>query len=75
MPTAAEMLLQLKFEEAERAGRMVEQQLRKFLAGALCAFCGEPLGEDREIIMDDDDRTIHKDCEEGNARYQEQMKG
>jgi hypothetical protein len=55
-------MLQMKLEEAERAARMMERQLRKFLAGALCAECSEPLGEDREIVMDDDERTIHKEC-------------
>lgn len=63
MSSAAEAMLRSQIEEAERAGRMVERQLRKFLAGALCAVCGEPLGEDREIIMDNNERTIHKECE------------
>lgn len=61
--SAAEFMLKQQVEEAERAGRMVERQMRKFLAGALCAECGEPLGEDREIVQDDDERTLHKDCD------------
>lgn len=64
--TAAEAMLERRCEELERAGRMAERQLRKFLAGALCAVCGEALGEDREIVMDDDERTIHKECEHRN---------
>lgn len=60
--TAAEAMLELHCEELERAGHMVERQLRKFLAGALCCVCGEQLGEDREIIMVDDG-TIHEDCQ------------
>jgi len=39
------------------------KQLRDFLAGALCAVCGEELGHDEEIISDEQDRTIHKHCE------------
>jgi hypothetical protein len=62
MTTAAEAMLELRCEELERAGRMVERQLRKYLAGALCAVCGEPLGEDRQIIMDDNERTLHEEC-------------
>ncbi|HZS57568.1 MAG TPA: hypothetical protein VFA65_24420 [Bryobacteraceae bacterium] len=60
--TAAEAMLEARCEELERAGRMVERQLRKYLAGALCAVCGEPLGEDRQIIMDDNERTLHEEC-------------
>jgi len=62
MTSVSDAMLQLRIEELERAGCMVERQLRKFLAGALCAQCGEPLGEDGEIVMDDDDRTVHKNC-------------
>ena len=61
--SAAETMLELKVAETERAARMMERQLRKYLAGALCCECGEPLGEDREIIMDDAERTIHAECE------------
>ena len=62
MSTSTEIMLQLKVEETERAGRMVERQLRKFLAGALCSECGEPLGEEEEIVQDDDERTLHARC-------------
>lgn len=62
--TIAEVMLRTRLEEAERAARTMERTLRKYLAGALCAVCGEALGEDREIVMDDDDgRTLHKECE------------
>lgn len=67
MPSAAETMLELKVAETEQAARMMERQLRKFLAGATCAECGEELGEDREIIMDDDERTIHAECENKEA--------
>lgn len=44
-------------------------QIRKFLAGALCAVCGEPLGESEELtqeaVENDEPRTIHKRCERG----------
>jgi hypothetical protein len=42
------------------------KQLRDFLAGALCAQCGEKLGHDEEIISDDEDRTVHKRCEDAD---------
>lgn len=63
MSSATEEMLRMQIEGLERDARMMERQLRKFLAGALCAGCGEALGEDREIIMDDDERTIHKECD------------
>lgn len=44
--------------------RMQAQQLRKFLAGALCSVCGEPLGTDIEIIQNDDEETMHAGCED-----------
>ena len=47
-----------------REQRHVMLQLRKYLAGALCCVCGEPLGMEAEIVQDDEERTIHKDCEE-----------
>jgi len=40
--------------------------MRRFLAGALCAHCGDPLGEDEEIIqqtVDEEALTIHARCE------------
>lgn len=55
----------IRAEEQERSYRHAAQELRKFLAGALCAECGEPLGNDDEIVQDDDDRTMHKSCEGG----------
>ena len=63
--SAAEQMLRQEVEEANRAGRAVERQMRKFLAGALCAECGEPLGDthgDGDIVQDDDERTLHKHC-------------
>ena len=63
--SAAEQMLRQEIEDANRAGRAVERQMRKFLAGALCAECGEPLGDtggDGDIVQDDDERTLHKKC-------------
>jgi hypothetical protein len=42
------------------------KQLRDYLAGALCCQCGEPLGHDEEIVSDDEDRTVHKHCEDAD---------
>jgi len=44
--------------------RAVARQLRKFLAGSLCSVCGEPLGNEEEIIQNDDEETMHKHCED-----------
>ena len=63
MRRAGEAILKIQIEEAERAGRMVERQIRKFLAGALCAECGESLGDTDQIVQDDDERTLHTHCE------------
>jgi hypothetical protein len=52
-------------EEALRGARHQMLHLRKFLAEALCCICGERLGEDdNDILSDDEDRTVHKHCEE-----------
>ena len=59
----AEELEKIQAETEMREQRMVMLQLRKFLATALCCQCGEPLG-DGKIIQDDNDRTIHAECEE-----------
>lgn len=38
-------------------------QMRNMIAGALCCHCGEPLGDnDENIISNDEDETIHKNC-------------
>ncbi len=62
MSSASEAMLRQEVEEANRAGRMVERQMRKFLAGALCAQCGVPLGDTDQIVQDDDERTVHTKC-------------
>lgn len=54
---------QIQAEERAREERFAALQLRKFLAGALCCECGEPLGTSEEIIQDDEERTIHARCE------------
>ena len=43
--------------------RHAAAQLRKFLATALCAHCGEPLGDGEIVQSDDEERTLHKACE------------
>ena len=53
----------IQAQDEARAMRLAAAQLRKFLAGALCAVCGDPLGTEDEIIQDDDDRTMHARCE------------
>lgn len=53
----------IQAEDRARELRLLARQVRKFLAGALCAGCGNPLGEDREVVMNDDGETTHKGCE------------
>lgn len=59
-----EQFAKIQAEESARGDRLIMRQMRKFLAGALCAECGEPLGEDEEIVQDDDERTMHAKCEQ-----------
>lgn len=62
------MMRVVQLEDELSDMRLRAAQLRKFLAGALCACCGEPLGEGEELtqeaVEDDEPRTIHKRCEE-----------
>jgi hypothetical protein len=52
-------------EDELRGARHQMLHLRKFLADALCCICGERLGEDdHDIMSDNEDRTVHKHCEE-----------
>lgn len=53
---------QIQQESEASDWRLAAAQLRKFLAGALCAHCGEPLGEGVEVVQDDDERTMHASC-------------
>lgn len=62
------MSLELAMENAKlisdvRDMRNAALQLRKYLAGALCSVCGEPLGEEEEIVQNDSEETMHKHCE------------
>jgi hypothetical protein len=52
--------------EDELRSLQLARQLRNFLAGALCAVCGEPLGEGRIVQIDKDgtDCTCHAECED-----------
>lgn len=50
---------QLQTERQEL--RAIVNQLRHLLAGALCAHCGEALGEE-EIEQTDDEETCHARC-------------
>lgn len=63
MTSFEEAFAKIQEDENRKAERFAARQLRKFLAGALCCQCGEQLGEDEEIIQDDDECTIHKRCE------------
>jgi hypothetical protein len=63
------MSIELAMENAKLESEMHEmrfavQQLRNYLAGALCSVCGEPLGNEEEIIQNDDEETMHKHCDE-----------
>lgn len=54
----------LESAQADEARHAESQRLaifRKLLAGALCARCGEPLG-DGECGLDDEERTMHEAC-------------
>ena len=58
-----EAFAKIQGEEREKEYRLMAAQLRKFLAGALCTVCGEPLGADEEIVQNDDEETMHARCE------------
>jgi len=49
-------------ESEARAMRHAAGQLRQFLATALCAVCGEPLGDVEIIQNDDQTKTLHATC-------------
>lgn len=51
----------LRFEISET--RHMMHQLRKYLGGALCTVCGEPLGMEDELTQNDDEETMHLSCE------------
>jgi len=57
-----------ELESEVRSLHFIMKQVRDMLAGALCCECGDPLGHDEEIVCDDEDRTIHKHCENGNDK-------
>lgn len=57
----AAALASVQADEARHAESMGFAIMRKLLAGALCAGCGEPLG-DGECGQDDDGRTLHEAC-------------
>lgn len=62
-----ETFAKIQQEDRIRELHLMLQQMRKFLAGALCAVCGDRLGEDEEIIqidvLEDEPATVHKRCE------------
>lgn len=68
MTTLEERFAAIHAEEEARGDRLVAMQYRKFLVGALCTVCGEPLGEAEGnapwIIQNDDGETMHARCEE-----------
>lgn len=57
----------IQADEEARGDRLIAMQYRKFLAGALCTVCGEPLGEaegnEPWLIQNDDGETMHAKCE------------
>jgi hypothetical protein len=55
--------------------RGVARQIRKFLAGALCSVCGEPLGHEEEIIQNEDEETLHKHCEDAVTSHVSNTQG
>ncbi len=48
-------------DEARHAENMGLAIMRRLLAGALCAGCGDPLG-DGECGQDDEGATMHEAC-------------
>lgn len=48
----------------ERAMHLAAAQLRKFLSTALCAVCGDPLGDGEIIQNQSETKTMHADCTE-----------
>lgn len=58
LATALENAQAGEYRFAESAGRAV---LRRLLQGALCAECGDPLG-DEDCGNDDNGRTLHERC-------------
>lgn len=70
--SSEDQFARIQAEERVKEEHSVALQFRKFLSGALCAVCGEPLGEavgnEPWITQDDDDRTMHARCyNEGNG--------
>ena len=60
---------QIQAESEQSDYKLAAAQLRKFLAGALCAHCGEQLGEELgTIVQNDDEETMHLKCLAENER-------
>lgn len=58
-----ETMQALQSADEERGWRWEALHLRKLLAGALCASCGDPLGSDEPVMQfGDDDQTVHAKC-------------
>lgn len=56
--------IQKKGEDRDLRYRLLAA--KKLLAGALCAHCGEPLGEETPTQVErtgSDPRTVHQSCE------------
>jgi hypothetical protein len=68
MSTLSDALRVIELEGEMQGMRSLVKELRDYLAGALCAACGEPLGHEEEIIQADD-CTIHKHCEEYHVQH------
>ena len=51
-----------QLESEIRETRLMMRQLRKYLGGALCSVCGEPLGMEEELTQNDSEETMHVHC-------------
>lgn len=70
----ADMLKSIQDEDAKRHERYGMQAMKKLLGGALCAYCGETLGEEGEVEQDDEGRTHHADCTEDRGKVSREDK-
>lgn len=57
-------LKRVQLEGELQGARMEMARLRTLLSSALCARCGETLGEEEIVQSDDGERTLHKSCNE-----------
>jgi hypothetical protein len=68
------MSIELAMENAKLMSEVHETrammlQLRKYLAGALCTVCGDPIGIEEEVIQNDNEETMHRGCEHTDIEH------